>query len=106
MADEPKKNEGTFCCKCLWTGTLSFTPEELAELEGEIRRYMGPCPECGKNSLQLAQEPSPGHDADTFLDRMEESAANNSALMAELKRRAEAGESIDDLFADKEDLDV
>ena len=103
MADEePKKNEGTFYCKCLWSGTLSFTPEEVQELEGEIRRYMGPCPECGKNSLQLAQDPLEGHNPRPNDPRQTEI----DGLLDEVEGRV-GGDAGADLFADdKEDLDV
>jgi len=73
--EEPKKNEGTFVCKCLWSGTLSFSSEEMNDLDGDIKRYMGPCPECGRNSLQLAQDPAAGHRGiDALLDEMEAAA--------------------------------
>jgi hypothetical protein len=69
-----------FVCSCLWSGTLSFSPEEVKGLDGDIKRYMGPCPECNRNSLTLTDSTPSGTppweqgDVDGLMDEMEEAA--------------------------------
>jgi hypothetical protein len=82
MADENAAEiTGMFVCSCLWSGTLSFSTEEVKGLDGDIKRYMGPCPECGRNSLTLTDSTPSGvppweRDVDPLMDKMEAAAAN------------------------------
>jgi hypothetical protein len=58
MAAETPTEEtvGSFVCSCLWSGKLSFSPDEVAALEGNLKRYIGPCPECKRDALQLVND--------------------------------------------------
>lgn len=101
MADEATaETRGMFVCSCLWTGTLSFSPEEVKGLDGEIKRYMGPCPECSRNSLTLTDDTPSGtppweRDVDSAMDEMEKIAGADTVIARDGK--------VPDLFADEDD---
>lgn len=57
------ENIGMFVCSCLWSGKLSFEPDEIAALKGDLKAYKAPCPECGRNTLDLKDDtPTVEHD--------------------------------------------
>lgn len=86
MAGEDEKRCLFNCVTCGWEKTLEFDDDEIAALNGSVRNYSGPCPQC--NSM-------------TLIPKDEMFGGEKSILeLAKQNRRAEYEEAAD-VFLDK-----
>jgi len=108
--EKPKNEAHLHCVSCGWSGTVSFTPDELEALDGDPENYGGPCPGVEKDLQGRPKKTEDGQDVlcgAWTLQPMRLIAGDQqrsiNELAAENRRRElrEQGEVIGDVVGDK-----